>query len=72
MKKLIEGSQTARILGYLAHGHALTPIDALEKFGCFRLGARIHDLKNRGHNIKSETVESENGKRFARYSLARA
>lgn len=69
MKALREGSQSARILGFLAHGNSLTPIAALAKFGCFRLGARIYGLKQRGHKIKSEIVE-RNGKRVARYSLA--
>ena len=48
-------------------------MDALNKFGCFRLSARIKDLKNEGHNIYSEmeTIEYEDGtvKRYARYYL---
>lgn len=70
MKALKEGSQSARILGFLAHGHTLTPISALSRFGCFRLGARIFALKERGHKIKSEIVSLKNGKRVASYRLA--
>ena len=46
-------------------------MDALALFNSFRLGARVFDLKNDyGMDIKTEMVK-ENGKRFARYSLAR-
>lgn len=61
-------SQCAAILRWLQRGYRLTPIDALNKFGCFRLGARINDLRNEGHHIKTDTVK-KNGKRFAQYSL---
>ncbi len=62
-------SQCQRILAYLRSGHTLTPIQALRKFGCFRLGARCWDLKQDGYPIKSERVRRGN-KVFARYSLA--
>ena len=32
-------SQTARIKAALLRGEKLTPMDALRRFGCFRLGA---------------------------------
>jgi hypothetical protein len=43
-------------------------MDALRRFGCLRLGARIWDLKNQGHQISMELIEV-NKKRVARYSL---
>ncbi|MFN9370649.1 MAG: helix-turn-helix domain-containing protein [Planctomycetaceae bacterium] len=46
----------------------MTPLDALERFGCFRMAARVRDLRDRGHHIHTEIVE-QGGKRFARYSL---
>jgi hypothetical protein len=50
-------SQAAKILDYIrAHG-AITPIDALIEIGCFRLGARIYDLKQDGHRIETRLVE---------------
>ena len=61
-------SQTDLILEHLKQGHSITPLEALNMFGCFRLGARIWDLKDAGHNIITETEESE-GKRYARYKL---
>jgi hypothetical protein len=60
--------QTEKILQWLKLGHSITPIDALKMFGCFRLGARIHDLKRMGHKIKSELIERD-GKHFAEYSI---
>jgi hypothetical protein len=62
-------SQNAAILRYLQAGYALTPREALDLFGCFRLGARIADLKAKGYAIKSELVAVDGGKRVARYTL---
>jgi len=59
--------QASRILAYLRAGHKLTPLESLEMFGCFRLGARIYDLKKAGHKIISESVKLPNGKRVAQY-----
>ena len=47
----------------------LTAIDALKKFGCFRLAARIYRLRQAGHNIKSTTKTMPNGKHIAVYTL---
>ena len=38
-------SQTKRILAYLRAGNRITPLEALRKFNCFRLGARIADIE---------------------------
>jgi hypothetical protein len=62
--------QTDAILLHLQSGRTITPIDALSKYGCFRLGARIFDLKEAGHPIEKEMVtDPETEKRFARYWL---
>lgn len=45
-------------------------MDALDLFGCFRLGARIADLKKMGYDIVTERVKVEGGKYVARYHLA--
>lgn len=34
-------SQSVQIKAALLRGETLTPLDALRRFGCFRLGARI-------------------------------
>ena len=63
-----ELTQNQKILEYLKSGKKLTPITALKKFGCFRLSARIYNLKKEGHNIITENVTRQ-GKTFAEYSL---
>ena len=63
-------SQADAILAYLKDGNGITPIDALNLFGCFRLGARIADLKKRGYDIVTERVKVSGGKYVARYHLA--
>ena len=67
-------SQNKRIKDYLLSGRSITPLDALYQFSCFRLGARINDLKREGVPIKSEMIEiiSEGKKkRVAKYSLVK-
>lgn len=61
-------SQNNQILDYLKSGKKLTPLTALKKFGCFRLSARILDLRQEGHAIITENV-TRKGKTFAEYSL---
>ena len=63
-------TQTEKILAYLSKGKGITPIDALNKFGCFRLAARISDLRRDGHTIFTDTV-TQNGKSFASYKLSK-
>lgn len=65
-----KASQKEMILEYLQLGHALTPLEALRYFGCFRLGARIADIKKEGYNVHSELVhDPKTGKRYASYIL---
>ena len=61
-------SQSQQILRHLQEGKSITPIDALNLFGCFRLSARIADLRHDGWQIKTDTITRE-GKQFASYSL---
>lgn len=60
-------SQAKRILAYLKAGNRITPIEALEKFGSFRLPARIADLRADGYSIQSEFVTTPSGKRVKAY-----
>lgn len=62
--------QASAILEYLKKGYSLTPLEALQKFGCMRLGARIWDLKHAGHDVHCELV-NDNGKHYARYYIPR-
>ena len=61
-------SQEKQILGYLQSRGSITAIEALQEFGCFRLAARINDLRAKKHNIETY-VGKENGKRFTIYRL---
>jgi hypothetical protein len=64
-------AQTTQILDWLQSGHSITPLEALTRFNCLRLGARIWDLKNEGYNIQSELVKDpETGKRYCEYRIA--
>ncbi|MCK6381854.1 MAG: helix-turn-helix domain-containing protein [Leptospiraceae bacterium] len=64
-------SQNQKILKHLQSGKSITPIEALNKFGCFRLGARIYDLKKDGWKIESE-FQTKKGKSFSCYRLKNA
>ncbi len=62
-------SQNAMILNFLESGGSLTPIEALEKFQCFRLAARMNDLRKKGYVIQTEILKDDNGKSYASYSI---
>ena len=51
-------TQNGKILKALLNGERLT-----------HLGARIYDLKQRGHNIKRVMITVPSGKRVAQYRL---
>lgn len=61
-------SQTEGIMQYMRRHGGITPIEALQEFGCMRLAARIDDLRRTGVPIQTEIVY-RGGKRWARYSL---
>ena len=63
-------TQTQRILIYLKTGKSLTPLEALQKFGCLRLAARIADLRRDGHIIWTNYVQKDK-KIFAAYKLSK-
>lgn len=69
-------SQCAQIRRHLEAGHSLTGLQALSQFSCFRLAARIDDLRNAGMLIESQPISVINadGKtvRVAQYSLMTA
>ena len=67
MKKSI----TYRLESWLMRGYGITPLQALEKWGCMRLSARIEELRKAGFPIVTEMAK-QNGKTFARYRMAKA
>lgn len=62
-------TQTEQIREHLESGKPITPIDALNEYGCFRLGARIYDLRREGMAIEREMI-TRRGKSYASYRLA--
>jgi hypothetical protein len=59
--KATSASQTKQILDYLNQGNKITPLDALRKFGCFRLTSRIWDIERlTGIRPKRERVKVTN------------
>jgi len=61
-------SQNKLIRKHLEDGIAISPMDALQLYDCFRLSARIYDLKRQGMPIVSEMVYQDR-KHYARYWL---
>lgn len=64
-------TQTEAILDALRDGQTITPLEALDRFGCFRLAARISDAKaelRADEEIVTESV-AVGGKVVARYRL---
>ena len=49
-----KNTQLIRILNHLLEHETITPLEALSEYGCYRLGARIADLRNRGYNIETK------------------
>ena len=63
-------SHKIRILNYLrtAGSNGLTQMEALNLFRCMRLASRISELREDGHDILTETIDTGK-KRYARYVL---
>ena len=66
-------TQCEKVLMHMKLHGSITPMDAFSNYGIMRLGARIFDLKNMGHDIRMEMEEGHNrygeAVRFARYRL---
>ncbi|MFA6717456.1 MAG: helix-turn-helix domain-containing protein [Prevotella sp.] len=62
-------TQNMAIISHLKTGADLTSLDALQRFKCMRLSARIYDLRRQGYRICSERVKVGNGKHVERYWL---
>jgi len=60
-------NQNKMIKAYLEKGKRLTSLEALDLFGCFRLSARISELKTSGYYIEKTMIELPSGKKIAEY-----
>ena len=69
--ELKEMSQNQKVLNYMRENGGISQRDAV-KFGCYRLSARIHDLRRLGYHIISEekSFKNEYGRgHYAEYKL---
>ena len=66
-------SQTQEILDYIRDNGSITTKQATEEIGCYRLPARIYEIRAFGIEVQKEMVEVLNRKgetcRVARYSI---
>lgn len=62
-------TQNQMILAHLKTGAELTPIEALNKFGSFRLASRIHELKEKGWPVVCDRRDVGEGRYVGHYSL---
>lgn len=60
--------QIDAVLRHLKERGTITPLEALQQYGCFRLAAVIHKLRGEHWPIQTELVY-EDHKRYARYWL---
>lgn len=63
-----EKSQRTQILQYMKTHKSITPIEALNLCGCFRLAAVIWRLREDGYDIETNMV-GEGHKKYAEYKL---
>lgn len=59
-------TQDELVLKHLRESGSITPLEALQLYGCFRLSARIYSLRSRGYDIETDYV-TRDGKIYASY-----
>jgi hypothetical protein len=62
-------TQNSKILAHLQSGRSLSPLKALGLYGCFRLAARIGELRAAGHPIETVIKADGTGRNYANYDL---
>jgi len=66
-------SQATDILNHILENGSITDAEAADLFDCYRLGARIYDLRKAGFNIIADKVQKVNGngkhRTYARYRM---
>ena len=70
MSEKIKVSKTQLILKHLKRGAGITPMQAWEKYGVYRLSSVIHSLRKRGFKIQTE-IRAYNGSDYAYYIMRR-
>lgn len=61
-------SQTEAIRRHLLKHNSITPMEALRRYRCMRLAARIRDLRKTGFSVLSVRVK-RGEKTFAKYVM---
>lgn len=61
-------TQRENILRHLETYGRITPLEAMNKYGCFRLAPRIHELRA-VHDIETTMIQGTDGSSFAEYLL---
>ena len=62
-------SHTSQIITHLKQHGSITGLQALRHYDCFRLAARIYDIRNLGYVVDSQKWKTRSGKTVARYWL---
>lgn len=66
-------SQCNLVLAHMIARGSITQMEAVNDYGCYRLSARIADLRERGYAIKTVTEKGKNryghNTQYARYYL---
>ena len=66
-------SQATDVIEYIRDNGSITTKQAMEDLGCYRLSARVYDIRSFGIQIEKEMVEVPNRKgemcRVARYTI---
>lgn len=62
-------TQKQMIREYLESGKSLTPLQALNRMRCFRLSARISELRDEGMDIKSRWYTAWDKKKVKEYYM---
>lgn len=57
MKEVIRITQKTLIMEHLKRFGSIEPLTALREYGCYRLSARISELRKEGVNIRTEYLE---------------
>jgi len=63
-------SQTKQLEKWLKSGKTISPLQALNQMGIYRLASRINELRDDGLDIKTKLI-NEHPIHYAQYSLNR-
>ena len=64
-------SQKTRILLYMKAGNKITGMEALNLFDCWRLPARIGEIKKMGFDVNMELITTNTKKVIGEYSMGK-